>query len=359
LAGRSSAASRSAPRRAIVQTKGRAVVTLAWLTLQLIASTAIILFAAKSLTRSAVVIAEKTGLGRSFVGVLMLATATSLPEMGTGVSSVLLDEPDIAMGAAFGSNLFNLVIICFLDWSWRRGALLSAVGPTSALVARLGILVIAMGSLAVLAGRRDLFGSSWSVSPMSMLMVAAFVLAMRSIYRADRVPATPTTKPSSGSTDEMSLTHAGWSYAIAAVFVIAGSYWLAHTGDGFVNKVGLEASFVGTQFLAMCTSLPEVATSFAALRMKAPDLALANVLGSNLFNMGFVTVLNDAAFTRGSIWSEVSSVHAVTGTFGVLMTILVLIGLRRRARARRVGMFESVGLLLLYLAASVFVYRAG
>lgn len=334
--------------------------TLVWILVQLIASTAIILFAAMRLTRSTDIIAAKTGLGRSFVGVLMLATATSLPEMGTGVSSVRLNEADIAMGAAFGSNLFNLVIIAFLDWSWRRGALLSAVSQTSALVAGLGIVIISICSIAVLVEESVGMGLGWRFSSMSVLILCVFLIAMRWIYRADRgQPADPPAEPHPGTSDAMTLRRAGWTYVIGALFVIAGSYWLAHTGDGLVKKVGLEASFVGTQFLALCTSLPEVATSFAALRMGAPDLALANVLGSNLFNMGFVTVLNDAAFTSGSIWSHISPIHAFTGAVGVLMTVLVLIGLRRRVRAKRVGMFESVGLLLLYVAASVFVYRAG
>lgn len=338
--------------------------TLTWLLVQLVVSTAIILYAATRLTRAADVIAEKTGLGRSFVGVLLLATATSLPEMGTGVSSVAVyGEMDIAMGAAFGSNLFNLVIICFLDFYWRQGALLSSVSRTSALVAWLGIVVIAVCSVAVLVMRQVDFASTWMLSPASILILGIFFFSMWRIYRMDRVVATLHTHPPHAETEpehnDMTLRKASWSYVVAAAFVIGGSIWLARTGDGFVKHVGLDASFVGTLFLAFCTSLPEVATSFAALRMGAPDLAVTNVLGSNLFNMGFVLVLNDAAFTRGSIWSNISPVHALTGAFGIAMTALVLIGLHRRAPARRVGVFESLGLLLLYVVASIAVYRFG
>ncbi len=334
--------------------------TLVWLTLQLIASTAVILFAANKLTRSADVIAEKTGLGRSFVGVLMLATATSLPEMGTGVSAVLLDEIDIAMGAAFGSNLFNLVILVFLDFHWRKGPLLGAVSRTSSLVAVLGIVIISMCSIAVLMPRTVTWGNTWILSPMSFVILAVFLLSMYAIYRSSQdAPPAPAAVRHPGVVD-MTLARAGWTYGIAALLVIAGSVWLARTGDGFVKQVGLEASFVGTQFLALCTSLPEVATSFAALRMNAPELAVTNVLGSNLFNMGFVIVLNDAAFTGGSIWPRVSPIHAFTGAVGVVMTAVVVLGLRRpTTTTRRVGTFEAVALLALYLGASIVVYRAG
>ena len=88
---------------------------------QLAGMALIILFASKYLVRSADIIAVETGMGRSFVGVLLLATATSLPELATGVSSIiLLGEPDLAAGDAFGSNLFNLLIIGILDLIWKN-----------------------------------------------------------------------------------------------------------------------------------------------------------------------------------------------------------------------------------------------
>ena len=88
--------------------------TLLWF--QLACSAGVILFAATYMADSAETISIRTGLGRTFIGVVMLATATSLPELGTGVSSIVwLDEPDLAAGDAFGSNLFNLLIIGVLE----------------------------------------------------------------------------------------------------------------------------------------------------------------------------------------------------------------------------------------------------
>ena len=76
-------------------------------------------------------------------------------------------------------------------------------------------------------------------------------------------------------------------YVTAAIAILVAAVWLAMTGDHLAEKMGWEASFMGTQFLAISTSLPEIATSFAALRLQAPDLAITNLLGSNIFNMGF------------------------------------------------------------------------
>ena len=107
-----------------------------WIVLAGLAGT--ILVSATHLTKNADIIAFKTGLGRSFVGVVLLATATSLPELATGVSSVLSvggsGGADLAAGDAFGSNLFNLLIIGVLDLMWRRGPILNSLGSAPALV---------------------------------------------------------------------------------------------------------------------------------------------------------------------------------------------------------------------------------
>ena len=95
--------------------------------------------------------------------------------------------------------------------------------------------------------------------------------------------------------------------------------------------MGWDASFVGTQFLALSTSLPELAASFAAIRIGAPELAISNILGSNMFNMGFVLFLDDVAYTKGALWTEISEIHTLTTVVAMLMTAVVVIALVTRA----------------------------
>ena len=147
----------------------------------------IILFAAQYMARSADIIAEKTGLGRSFVGVVMLATATSLPELGTGVTSIVwVGEVNLAAGDAFGSNLFNLLIIGLLDLYWRRGPILDSVSSTSAMVGTLGILVISVGMGGMLISHLTEVTSAWYISPISVIMFGVFLTAMYIIYKAEQ-----------------------------------------------------------------------------------------------------------------------------------------------------------------------------
>ena len=140
--------------------------TVALLWLQLAGAAVVILGASSFLAKSADIIAFKTGLGRAFIGVVLLATATSLPELGTGLASVTyLGEPDLAAGDAFGSNLFNLLIIGLLDLFWRRGPILTSVSTSSVVVGTLGIVIIAVAGLTIAIHTTSMTISTWYISP--------------------------------------------------------------------------------------------------------------------------------------------------------------------------------------------------
>lgn len=154
--------------------------------LQFAAASVVLVIASTFLARSAEVISTRTGLGRSLVGVTLLAAVTSLPELGAGVSSVALaDAPDLAAGAAFGSNLANLMKLGLLDIFSRNGLILHSVSPTSVVQAGLGIVVISLAVGAILLHGNAELPLLWHVSPISLLLVASFFLAMYILFRSD------------------------------------------------------------------------------------------------------------------------------------------------------------------------------
>ena len=330
--------------------------------LQLAVAAAIILVTATRLTKSADIIAFKTGLGRSFIGVVLLATATSLPELATGVSSVKLvggaPGANLAAGDAFGSNIFNLMIIGILDLLWRRGSILQSVGSSSAIVGLLGILVIGCAAISIMVHNQlDLTVSSL-ISPLSIVLVLVFAVALFAVYKEGKQ-----NDQSDDSADysEKSLGVASTIYGVSAAIVVVTAVWLAQTGESLAEAMHWDRSFVGTQFLALSTSLPELAASIAALRIMAPELAITNVLGSNLFNMGFVLFLDDVAYTDGPIWAIVSPVHMVTALMAILMTVVVLVpivGKSRLSLGRSVSV-ESALLIGLYLLTSFLIFYLG
>jgi cation:H+ antiporter len=328
----------------------------AGLWIQLAIAAGAILWAATYMAGAADVIAVRTGLGRTFIGVVMLATATSLPELGIGVTSIaVLSEPDLAAGDAFGSNLFNLLIIGLLDFFWRDGPLLNRVSFSAVLIGALGILVIGVAATSIFIHQEATFASGFALSPLSVVLLLAFAAAMYILFRAEQ---------NGEDTEEeeeptRSLGRAFGIYGVSASVVVAAAIWLAFVGDSLAEELGLERSFIGTQFLALSTSLPELAASIAAIRLGAPELAISNVLGSNLFNMGFILFIDDAVYVDGPIWEVVASVHVFTALAAVLMTAVVIIALMTQERGRpgRFFTFEAVMLVALYLGASALVFQ--
>ena len=322
---------------------------------QLAVAAILILFAASYMARSADVIAERTGLGHTFVGVVLLATATSLPELGTGISSIsFVEQPDLAFGDAFGSSIFNLMIIGLLDLWWRNGPILNQVDKNTAILAKLGILIIAFSIVCLFVYQTFSIDNYIFVSPMSLVLLLLFFLSIYVVYKYD------SGESEEGNTDAIktSLSKAFLSYGISATVIVVAAVWLAFVGDDLATNLGWERSFVGTQFLAFSTSLPELAASFAALRINAPQLAISNLLGSNLFNMGFILFVDDLIYTDGSIWAVVESIHILTAIFAIIMTCIVLIGITSRGRARPTKLLtiESALLLFMYIVTSVAIF---
>lgn len=124
--------------------------------------------------------------------------------------------------------------------------------------------------------------------------------------------------------------------------------------------MGWNRSVVGSLFVALVTTLPELAVTLSALRLGAVDMAIGNRLGSNLFNVTIIAG-DDLFYRPGPLLADVSLVHAVTAGSAVFMTGLAMVGLffRPRSRVLRAVGWVSLGLLAMYLLNTYMVYLHG
>jgi cation:H+ antiporter len=95
------------------------------------------------------------------------------------------------------------------------------------------------------------------------------------------------------------------NFAVSAVFIIGAGIWLAMIGDQISESTGLGGSFVGSLLIGLTTTLPEITVSYSALKIGAVDLAVSNMLGSNMFNM-FLICIDDLMYTKGAILGAIS-----------------------------------------------------
>ena len=325
---------------------------------QFIGVGAVIVAAGFYLARYGDVIADKTGLSGSWIGLALLATVTSLPELVTGISSVTIaNEPDIAVGNVLGACMLNLLILALLDAGYRRNVIFSMGGRGHLLTAAFGILLIAMagaGLLMAQAGHMPAFGHVGLYAPAFLLV---YLLAMRTVFRHERAQVAEFEADQAARYPEITRRKAGTRFALAAVAVVAAGSALPFLAADLAELMGWSKSFVGTQFVAAVTTLPEVTVTIAALRLGAVNMAIANLLGSNLFNIAILAV-DDAFYLPGLLLADVSPVHAITALSAVAMSAVVVAGLLARPRTRIGGIMSWPGLALvaIYLFNSYAIY---
>ena len=144
--------------------------------------------------------------------------------------------------------------------------------------------------------------------------------------------------------------------ALVAVAILAGGFVLARSGEALAEQTGLGASFVGAVLLALCTSLPEISTVLAAVKLRRYDLAMGDVFGTNLFNVTII-VLVDALRDGGPILTEAGPFAAFGALLAAAMTAIYLIGVveRRNRSFLRMGV-DSIVACAIYLVGVVVLY---
>ena len=307
----------------------------------------------RALTRSADAIAAHTGLGRVFVGSFLLAATTSLPEVATEAAAASLGLADIALGDLFGSNIFNMTIIALAGLVWGRGSLLAAASKAHIVTGAFGMLLSTIAAMAVLlrpnVGVLGIGVDVW-------LIVAVYVTGIR-LLKSHAVeesadPAGTAAQPSV----PLNIAAAWARYLAAGALVIGAAILLAKAAETIAEATGLGQTFVGSTMVAFTTSAPEIVTTIAAVRLGAVDLAVGNVLGSNIFNMTILLV-SDIFYRGGYILSAGSQTHALTALVGLILSGFVVLGLVAPI-TRRLGRVSGEAVLLVgvYLVGTTILY---
>jgi cation:H+ antiporter len=323
---------------------------LLWLQFALL--TAVIVCAGYYLSTYGDVIAEKTGMGRTWVGVILMASVTSLPELITGVSSVVVfDLPNIAIGDVFGSCMFNILIIALLDALSGPTPISAKAHQGQVLAAGFGVLLLGIAAIAISAGDR-LPAFSW-FGIYSLAFLAIYLIAMRMVFLFEkkRIAELVQERIEAARYDKALMF-----YAVNALLVVVAATYLPHLADQIAVATGLGRTFVGTIFVALATSLPELVVSISAVRIDATDLMFGNLLGSNLFNMAILG-LDDLLYVKEPLLAHASPAHLATASAAMAMTAIAVIGLTYRVSKKRLWFaWDSWAMLVVYAFAVSVVY---
>ncbi|MDP6398213.1 MAG: hypothetical protein QGH58_06595 [Arenicellales bacterium] len=329
--------------------------------MQFAACLAVIGVAGVKLSHYGDAISDKTGLGGTWVGVMLLGTVTSLPELFTGISSVTIAQvPEIAVGDVLGSCVFNLALIGLLDLFYRRESVYSRANHGHIIGAGFGVILIGLTALALLwsvLGSVVLLGHIAVYTPLIFLM---YGVALRSVFVYSQQTLSEYTRQEPDSYPDLSLSQVVVRYLAAAVLVVSVASWLPFVGETLAVQMHWHESFVGTLFIALATSVPEMVVTLAAVRIGAVDMAMGNLFGSNLFNI-LILAIDDVLYLPGALLEDVSATHALTALSATMMTGVAIIALLYKPRGRVLNSvaWASLAILAIFFFNSWAVYRLG
>jgi len=326
----------------------------------------LILFAGKRVARYGDVIAEKTGLGGLWIGIILVSVATSLPELFTGIgSTVFIDAPDLTIGNLFGANSYNLVNIALLDFIHKGHPLLSSISAGQLLTAGLSLIPLAIAAIGIFLSPQLPQAAFFNISLYSILILISYMFCVRIIFGFEQnqqriIKELNREEEALFKYKEISLKTAIIRYFISALIIAGAGIWLAYIGDELSHILGLSGNFVGSLFLGFATTLPEITVSIAALRIGAKEMAIANMLGSNLFNIAII-FLNDLFYRKAPIFEVLSQQHIFTAFIVILMTATVIAGMILKPKKKtKIGLsIYSVALIVIFAIGAYINFLLG
>jgi cation:H+ antiporter len=329
-----------------------------WLELAL--CVAVIVYAGARLTRYGDAIADKTELGDTWIGVVLIALVTSLPELATGISSVaVVGVPDIAVGDVLGSCAFNLLILAAVDILNRPDGLYRAASQGHIVSSGFGVVMLAVIGLGLVLSHAGLVLAIWRVGVYSILLLVLYATAVRTVFHYEKVHVGEFADREPDRYPQITLMRASVRYALAAAAVVLSGIALPFAGRALADQMGWHQSFVGTLLIGMATSLPEVVVTLAAVRLGALDMAVGSLFGSNLFDAAILG-LDDLLYRGGPLLAQVSPSHSASAFTAIIMTGVTVVGLIDRPhRIRHLVGWASLSIVAVYLLNAFVQYRFG
>jgi cation:H+ antiporter len=309
-----------------------------------VAAAVVVWLAGTRLSFMADAIAERTKLGQALVGLLLLAVATSLPEIGTTVSAALRGNAGLVTNNIFGGITLQTVMLALVDLWVVRGALTYfSPRPVLLLEGVFLVLLLALALAAVAAGEFVMF---FQVGLWSVLLLGAYLVSLILIHRyevnerwqpadaearqavEDAVSAirSDTAANSPHGYGDWPLRRLLLFFGVGSAFILGGGVVLALVSEALAEQTGLGTSFVGATLLAGSTSLPELSTTLAAARLGNYSMAISNIFGSNAL-MVLLLFVADLFYREGAILDAVGASSIFAAAMGIVVTAVYLAGL--------------------------------
>lgn len=317
-------------------------------------SAVVVVFSGIYLAKYGDALAGLMGWGRLWVGTILVATATSLPELAANITASIRDQPDLVGGDILGSNMVNMFILAIVALVFGGGHFFRRVAIEQRFLV---LTAISLTGLAVILGSLHLGLSFLDIGLASLLILGLYVGGMRLVYvrrpqEALKVDGDPTGQGPS-------LRKAWLLFGLASLGVLVAAPALVFSVERIAAETGLATSFLGVVAVAMVTSMPEASTTIPAVRLGATDLAIGNLFGSCAFNV-LILALADPFYRQGTLVEALGDPHVAAGLVAMLLMGMGLIQILLRGGSRYVPVVPTLLVMGLAYAGGVYaVYALG
>ena len=313
--------------------------------------------------------ADRTGLGKAFAGALILGGTTSLPELATTLTASYSGAAELAGTNLLGGVTMQVAVLAVVDMIVMRGRPLTLFSPRPSLL-MIGVTLIMLTAICVSAVSSGELFSIGGVGFWPTFIFIAYIGSLWITYKYEGDPRWEPTgeiaQPPESAKDLKDANHEKYvgtsnryiigMFSVVALLVLTGGYFVAKSGEAIAAQSGLGQSFVGATLVALATSLPEVSTTYSAVRFGAYSMAAANILGTNAIAIALFFPA-ELAFRGGSIFDAMQPSASFLAALGIVVTCLYLWGILERRDRTILGMgWDSFAVLVVYLLGLVVYY---
>ncbi len=283
----------------------------------------IVVVASKRLAHNAEYIEENSSFNPIFMG-LMLALATSLPELVSSLTSVSLGNDVTAVSNILGSNSFNIFALFIFNILFYKSRVFRRVNPATFKTANIAIIMYVIFTFSFII---DAFYNVKLLVPFTNFTIASVILVALYIYSV--MSSKQSDIDNVKVTKKVDLSQARKEFFVLVIINIIASMILAHTAEDIILHSSLSEGIVGAILIGGATSLPEIITCYALMKKNKYEMAVTSIIGSNTFNFISFTLLDFT--TSHSIYDNLDNSIALFAILGLLLSLLVYVsGIARK-----------------------------
>ncbi len=309
-------------------------------------------------------LAAETGMGEVVMGALFIGASTSLSGITASVTAASYGHAELAVSNALGGIAAQTMFLAIADMFYRKANLEHAAASAENLM--MNAFLITLLALLVLAFAVPNI-QFCNIHPISIILVISYIFGIRLLTKTHKMPMwlpvktrdtriEKETATKSGARSKFHVANPLWlKFILYSVIVGIAGWLLSKSGIAIADQTGMSEGLVGGVFTAVSTSLPEFVIAVTAVRLKALNLAVGDIIGGNAFDTLFIA-MSDVAYTDGSIYAFVSITEQFWLAITILMTGILLMGLLHRERhgIANIG-WESFLVVIIYIGSLFYI----